>query len=211
MDGKYYNLLSALCLSVHPSCKVAKHIIMQTVSHGCLWTLVFWRQTWCWNFHGVTPTGVPSVYLAPAVGRKNLWRSTHNWQSYKQYEIDTLFLQKVNRKSYAFYQTVTLLMTLSDPNNQVTLIWVFLHIFGAREARIIISGNWCNLKMLSLVTVTNRKWCVAYQIAPFLITLSKHIFVHIVCDREPSSQRCHGDNKSFYHCNYIYTWITFPH
>ena len=110
-----------LCLSVCPSVRLSvrsqcstktdKLRIEQTTPLDCTETLVFWRQK-----------SRNSTAVNPCWGAKCRWgglksETFDKWLaiSRKRYRIDAQFLLKSNRKSHAFYRTVTLPMTLSGP------------------------------------------------------------------------------------------------
>jgi len=63
---------------------------------------------------------------------------------WKWYKMDAYFLWKVNKKSYALYQMVTLAMTLTltIPNQPIFTFWVFCHISGMAEARASTLVQW---------------------------------------------------------------------
>jgi len=104
-----------LCLSVTSRCctKTAERRITQTTPHDSPVNLVFYCQRTLRNSIGVKPCG----------GAKCRWGGLQSatFDKYlaicrKRYEIDAQFLLKSNMKSYALYRTVTLSMTLIDPN-----------------------------------------------------------------------------------------------
>jgi len=108
------SLCLSVCLSVtsQSSTKMAKRRITQTTQHDSPGTLVFWRQRSPRNSTGVTPTRAPN---AGGVGQNR--RLSTNIRLYLENgkRIDTQFLLKSNRKSYALYRMVTLPLTLSAP------------------------------------------------------------------------------------------------
>ena len=63
----------------------------------------------------VTAEGRDGKMSVAAAVQHTLMMATVPLISQKQYKINAQFLLKSNKKSYALYQTVTLLMTLSDP------------------------------------------------------------------------------------------------
>jgi len=104
----------SVCLSVTSRCstKTAKRRITQTTPHDSPGTLVFWYQRSTWNSTGVTSYesaecrwgGSKSANFLQIIGCTR-----------KRYKIDTQFLLKLNRKSYAINRMVALPMNLSAP------------------------------------------------------------------------------------------------
>jgi len=112
-------LAMALCPSVCPfvrlsvisrsSTKTAKCRITHTTPHDSPGTLVFWNQRSPRNLTGVTPYGAPN---AGGVGQN---RRLSTKSAISKTVQDRRILLKSNKKSYAIYWMVKLLMTLSDP------------------------------------------------------------------------------------------------
>jgi len=91
-------------------------------------TLVFWCQKSSWNSNGVAPTGAPNT------------RAVGKICDFDKLAISQKKRWKANRKTYASYLMVTLLMTFSDPSHQNSSLFlrflVFLHVSGMAEATV---------------------------------------------------------------------------
>ena len=115
-----------LSVSVTTRCstKAAKCKIMKIKLHDSPETLVFWCQRSTRNSTRVNPCGGARCSWGGLKQRL----STNSWLYLgKRYKIDTSFLFKSNRKSYALYRMVTLPMTLSDPSRPKLPHFFILH------------------------------------------------------------------------------------